>query len=278
MVLGGSGFLGLGLLDRLGIDGTAVGTYLRGKNRDGLREWLRLDISAKDDVLSAVRSVAPTVIINAAHRQNDWNATATGAANAAIAAESIGAHFVQISSDAVFSGADGPYRESAPPDPITPYGAAKAAAETAVRAILPSATIIRTSLIIGDNGASEHERLTHAAVRGESVLYRDDRRCPIHVSDLAEAIKELALRHEPGIFHIAGPDAISRYELGRLIAERDGLDPDRIKSANRADLRHPGPHDVRIDSTASRSILRTRIRGAREFARSSRLQPPSHCR
>ncbi|PZG12195.1 sugar nucleotide-binding protein, partial [Nonomuraea aridisoli] len=156
--------------------------------------------------------------------------------------------------------------EPCPPDPITPYGAAKAAAETAVRAVLPEAVIARTSLIVG-GGASVHERLVRALAAGAGggrVLFTDDVRCPVHVRDLASALLEAA--GEPGgVLHVAGADAVSRYELGVLIARRDGLDPARLPSGRRADAGVPGPVDVRLDCAASQERLATRLRGAREF-------------
>ncbi|MEU5900360.1 sugar nucleotide-binding protein [Streptomyces venezuelae] len=72
---------------------------------------------------------------------------------------------VHESSDAVFSGGRSPYAESSRPGPVSPYGAAKAAAETAVRLIAPGAVAARTSLIVG-NGDSEHERLVHGLIQG----------------------------------------------------------------------------------------------------------------
>ena len=69
----------------------------------------------------------------------------------------------------------------------------KAAAETAVRGITPTAVIARTSLIIG-NGDSQHERHVHALAAGAvtGALFTDDVRCPVHVTDLASALLELA--------------------------------------------------------------------------------------
>lgn len=266
MVFGGSGLLGRELLQKLTIRDTAVATYLRGERRDGLAiKWVRSDVTDLSAVVAAVRSARPTVIINTAYRQNDWDATATGAANVATAAAESGAHLVHISSDAVFSGEESRYQEKARPYPITPYGAAKAAAETSVRAVLPAASIVRTSVIIGEHGDSEHERRARAAARDDGVLFRDDVRCPVHVSDLAEAVLELADGRESGIFHAAGADEVSRYNLGRMIAIRDGFDPGSITSGYRADLPTPGPINVRLDSTWTQSLLRTRLRGAEEF-------------
>jgi len=79
----------------------------------------------------------------------------------ALAAAAAGTRLVHVSSDAVFSGTAPSHDGAHPPDPLTPYGAAKAAAETAVKGITLGAVIARTSLIIGD-GDSQHGRLVHA--------------------------------------------------------------------------------------------------------------------
>lgn len=173
---------------------------------------------------------------------------------------------MHVSSDAIFSGADVHYDESALPDPVTPYGAAKAAAETAVCLLHPGAAVARTSLIIGDGG-SAHERTVHELASGtrEGVLFTDDVRCPVHVSGLAAALWEFALTDATGVFHLAGPDAVSRFTLGILVARRDGLDPALLPADRRADSSLPGALDVRLDSRATQRRLSTPIRGVREF-------------
>jgi dTDP-4-dehydrorhamnose reductase len=171
-----------------------------------------------------------------------------------------------VSSDAVFSGASVRYNENCVPDPTTPYGAAKAAAETAVKGITPTAVVARTSLIVGDGG-SLHEKLVHALAAGTTtgVLFTDDMRCPVHVSDLAAALLELAESPYSGVHHVAGADAISRYELGVLIARRDRLNEAALAMGRRADTDLPGPVAVRLDCAMTQRRLATRLRGAREF-------------
>lgn len=136
----------------------------------------------------------------------------------------------------MFSGARVHYEESRLPDPIAPYGAAKAAAETRVLAVHPEAAVARTSLIIGD-GRSVHERLVHEQAAGTSdgTLFTDEIRCPVHLADLAAALLELAPGNCSGIHHVAGPDVVSRHELGVLTARRDGLDASRLPTGLRAD-------------------------------------------
>jgi dTDP-4-dehydrorhamnose reductase len=87
----------------------------------------------------------------------------------------------------------------------------------------------------------------------------------VHVTDLASALLELAASAHAGVCHVAGPDAISRYELGVLIARRDGLDPAALPAGLRAATGLPGPVDVRLDSTKTQARLATQLRAARDF-------------
>jgi dTDP-4-dehydrorhamnose reductase len=220
------------------------------------------DAAAVDALVAAVR---PDAVVHTAYVQSDWHVTATGSAHLAVAVARHGVRTVLVSSDVVFSGADRVYAESAPPDPITAYGAAKAAAETVALAVCPDAVVARTSLILGD-GRSPHERLVHELARGgDGALFEDERRCPVHVADLAAALVELAGNDVAGVLHVAGADGMSRLELGRLIAWRDGLDADVLRGTTRALAQVAGPVDVRLDSSLAATVLETRLRGAREF-------------
>ena len=267
LVIGGTGLLGRRITRQAQLAGhSVVASFYASVPPATDIDWRKLDIRRPDDVTALALSVRPDAIINAAYRKSDWETTADGAANVAVAAVAAGARLVHVSSDAVFSGAAPSYDEMRQPDPVTQYGAAKAAAETAVKGITPAAIIARTSLIIGD-GDSPPERLVHAVASGASagVLFTDEVRCPVHVTDLASALLELAATPHAGVCHVAGGDAISRYELGLLIAARDGLDPAALPSGLRAATGPPGALDVRLDSTKTQARLITRIRGAREF-------------
>ena len=130
------------------------------------------------------------------------------------------------------------------------------AAERAVLDTCADAVVARTSLILGD-GASQHEELVGRLVAGaDGGLFEDERRCPVHVEDLARALVELAEGALQGVLHVAGADGMSRYELGRLIARRDGLDPDALRATTRAALAVPRfPVDVRLDSSLAGRVL-----------------------
>ncbi|MEU2354350.1 sugar nucleotide-binding protein [Streptomyces misionensis] len=269
LIIGGSGYLGAELVRQAVSAGLhpAATFHSRPGDDDGTT-WHHLDLRDPLRLEEVLDTVAPAVVINATSSGADWAVTADGGIRLAQAAADRGIRLVHVSSDAVFSGTGRDcYDESCLPDPLTPYGAAKAAAETAVRLLCPhTAAIARTSLIIG-NGRSEHERLVHTLADGtrQGALFTDDIRCPVHVTDLAAALWEIAQSDAAGVFHLAGPDALSRYELGELIARRDGLDLARLPSARRSDTGLPGGLNVRLDSRTTQRRLRTRLRGAREF-------------
>jgi dTDP-4-dehydrorhamnose reductase len=106
----------------------------------------------------------------------------------------------------------------------------------------------------------------HALARGaDGALFEDERRCPVHVTDLADALVELAGNGVTGVLHVAGAEGMSRLELGRLIARRDGLDAAALRGTTRALAKVAGPVDVRLDSSLAATVLETRLRGAREF-------------
>ncbi|HEY5456244.1 MAG TPA: sugar nucleotide-binding protein [Acidothermaceae bacterium] len=267
LVVGGSGFLGLEITRQaqLASHNVLATFHKRAPTVSGVA-WRMVDIRRRDDVMALALQARPDIVINAAYRQSDWATTADGAIHVAVAAAAVDARLVHVSSDAVFSGTAARYVESDLPDPTTPYGAAKAAAETAIKGITPAAIIARTSLIIGD-GNSPHERFVHALASGAvgGVLFTDDVRCPVHVSDLARALLELAASPAVGVQHVAGADPISRHELGLLIAKRDGLDPSALPAGLRATANIAGPLDVRLDCTTTQARLTTRLRGARDF-------------
>ncbi|MFF1648517.1 SDR family oxidoreductase [Streptomyces sp. NPDC058240] len=267
LIIGGSGFLGNELIRQARAAGhTTAATYATMPGDTSQAEWYALDLRDAGRLDAVMAEVRPHLVVDASSGKADWATTAEGPVRIAMAAAKCGSRLVQVSSDAVFSGARVHYDETCLPDPITPYGAAKAAAETGVLVVHPEAVVARTSLIIG-YGRSVHERLVHELAAGthNGALFTDDIRCPVHVADLAAALLELASGDAAGIHHLAGSDALSRHELGTLIARRDNLDASRLPTGLRARSTHRGALDVRLDSRATQRNLRTTLRGARQF-------------
>ena len=225
-----------------------------------------LDITDRAAVLAYVMAYRPSVVVNCAYRNGSWAICADGAAYIAVAATAVGARLIHLSTDALHAGRRAPYLDADPPTPVHTYGAAKAAAETAVAAIDPSAALVRTSLIIGDHRSKQITlALDLATGRRDGALFTDEFRCPVAVQDLAAAVLDLAAGDYAGLINVAGPQAMSRAEMGRLVARRHGLDPYRIPTCTIAEGGLGArPANVVLDSSRAAAILKTRIRPAIE--------------
>jgi dTDP-4-dehydrorhamnose reductase len=254
LVVGASGYLG-GEVARLA---SAAGHDVTGTSSADL------DITDRSAVSGLVRHVRPDLVVNCAARMDSWTVCADGAANVALAASAHGARLVHLSTDALHAGRSAPYLDDDEPSPVHRYGAAKAAAETAVAAIDPGAVIVRTSLIIGDDRSKQITlALDLITGRRSGALFSDEIRCPVAVQDLAAAVLELAASGYAGRINVAGPEALSRADLGRLVAARHGLDPAAVPVRTIAEGGLGArPADVRLDSSRAFGLLHTTLRPA----------------
>jgi dTDP-4-dehydrorhamnose reductase len=114
-------------------------------------------------------------------------------------------------------------------------------------------TIIRTSLMISTSPLDPTSRRVADRLRaGEPVtLYVDELRCPMGVQDLALQLWEIAGLPEgtrQGVWHLCGPEVMSRYALGLLIAAHEHLDANLIIPAQASSSPERRPRDVRLVS------------------------------
>jgi dTDP-4-dehydrorhamnose reductase len=291
LVVGGSGFVGRHVARRaLALGVSVVGTYVHSPAGIEGVDWRRLDITDSGAVGTLVDSVGPVAIISTAFAAApslsslspaaNWMPNAVGAVNVAKAATAANARLVHVSSDAVHTGRPELIDDAEPPSPTYPYGAAKAAAELTIATIHPDAAMTRVSLINSDGSAtgelSPRERfmLDLAAGRASGILFTDDIRRPIAVTDVADALLELAMGISGGgsiesgtfrgLINLAGSDDVSFYDLGMLVARRHGLDPSALRASTIAESGVSRPGVVRLDATLAGKLLRTRLRGIRE--------------
>ncbi|MCW3844761.1 sugar nucleotide-binding protein [Micromonospora yasonensis] len=264
LVVGASGFLGAEVCRQAVAAGqSVVGTYHSAAVAVPGVAARRLDVTDRAAVRALLAEVRPDAVISTPYRYDDWTVTADGAAHVAYASAEVGARLVHLSSDALHGGRPEPYGDDEVPTPIFPYGAAKAAAETVVRAVDPGAVLVRTSLIVGEG--SKQIQLCRDALAGRMSLFTDEVRCPIDVTDLAAAVLELAASDYAGPLNVAGPDAVSRAELGLLVARHLGLDPGALKTTTAIAAGVRRPAEVRLDSSRAAGLLRTRLRGVTEL-------------
>lgn len=213
----------------------------------------RVEVRDAGAVLALLRRVRPDVVVHTAYRQEEPDVNTVGSENVARAAAAIGARLVHLSTDVVFDGRKGaPYVEDDLLTPLTAYGRSKAEAELLVAAAHPKALLVRTSLLYGGPRPSKHEL---AARDPEATWFADEVRCPVQVTDLAQALLELAALDLAGPLHVAGAEAVSRAELAELFAGQP------VRSAPAPPAR---PLDCSLDSSCAQVLLETRLRGVRE--------------
>jgi dTDP-4-dehydrorhamnose reductase len=131
--------------------------------------------------------------------------------------------FVFFSTDLVFDGRKGNFTETDAVNPLHIYGESKAAAEQIVLRN-PRHTVVRTSLNggvsrAGNRGFNEGLRLAWQAGRGVN-LFTDEFRSPVFAGETARAVWELVNQRCAGLFHVAGAEKLSRWQIGQLIAAR----------------------------------------------------------
>ena len=167
--------------------------------------------------------------------------------------------FVFFSTDLVFDGRKGNYDDTDAVNPLHLYGETKAAAE---QIVLKNSrhTVIRLSLNggtsrAGNRGFNEDLRLAWQAGR-EMKLFTDEFRCPIFAGETARAVWELVNQSRTGLFHVAGAEKLSRWQIGQLIAARWPRLNSKITPGLAANVPNPPrPLDTSLNITKVQKVL-----------------------
>ncbi len=174
-----------------------------------------------------------------------------------------------FSTDLVFDGRVGNYDETAPVSPLGVYGETKFAAEKIVLAN-PRHLVIRTALNGGTSPAGDrgfNEQLRRAFAEGRTLkLFTDEFRCPIPAVVTAQGVWELTAQGRAGLYHLAGSERLSRWQMGRLIAARwPQLHPKIETASTRNHQGAPRPADVSLNCAKVQKILSFRLPGLSEW-------------
>lgn len=273
LVTGAAGFVGRRLVGRAPDHVEVVGTWRR-QRPPGAVPAHRVDLADRAATMALVERLAPDVVVHTAYATADLGrdvvATTTHVADATAAS---GAALVHLSSDVVFSGEDAPYAEAAPPSPVSAYGRAKAAAEAEVAVAVPDAAVVRTSLVLDPDSDDPRMRwVADALAAGRPVdLFVDEVRMPVHRDDLVDGIWRLLARprrDRAGAWHLVGPEALSRWDLGTLVARRVGADRGALRAVpSPRDVDDPRPRDLRLAHDRAREAIGWAPRAVAELYR-----------
>jgi dTDP-4-dehydrorhamnose reductase len=211
-----------------------------------------MDICDPQAIDAVIRRVKPWAVINAAgyvrvdaaetDREACWRDNVDGPVNLAASCRRHRLPIVTFSSDLVFDGAAGrPYTEDDTPAPLNVYGAAKAEAERRVLDISPEALVIRTSAFFGpwDNYNFATIALRTVARRAPFRAASDYVVSPTYVPDLVNALLDLLIDSERGIWHLANDGSVSWLEFGRMVTRAAGLPEELIEPCSWRDIWQP---------------------------------------
>lgn len=259
----GSGLLGSDVIQVLGKDhDNVIGTYIaRPKNGS-----VKLDITDREEVFRTVRELKPEQIVHTAAMTNVDGCedrmdealaiNATGTKNVADAAREAGSKLIYVSTDFVFDGRKGMYREDDPVNPISFYGYSKLLGEY-YTIMTPGYAIARTGVVFG-NARQNYVSWVRDSLKNNVKIkvVTDQYNSPTLSIDCAEAIAVIIKNDATGIFHTAGSERVSRYEFAQKIAGHYGLDGSLIEPITSAALsqkaRRPG--DSSLDTAKIRSL------------------------
>lgn len=256
LIFGASGQLGSELMK---IIPEATGLYHIGSENN-----LSVDITNFVQIEDIILKKRPNVIINAAaltnvdkcetelRIANDINAESVR--HIARAAAVTKSYLVQVSTDYVFDGTEGMYKENSVPNPINFYGLSKLLGDWAAQSYDYS-LIVRTSGVFGIK--SNYPRFVLSQLRdGKEIKAIRSFYSPIHARLLAGAILELIELRKTGVVNVSGP-RISRYNLATKIAERLSVPTDKIKEIELTEMKWPAkrPYDSSLDNTLSRRLI-----------------------
>ena len=186
--------------------------------------------------------------------------------------------FVFFSTDLVFDGRQGNYRETDATNPLNIYGETKVVAEAAVLQN-PRHLVVRTSLNGGvskTGGRAFNEQLRQSlAAAGQGMkLFTDEFRCPIPAAETARAVWELAEKKCAGIYHVAGAEKLSRLQIANLLRPRWPEINTKIESGSARDFAGPPRAlDTTLDISKVQSVLSKPLPALSEWLAANRSEP-----
>jgi len=245
-IIGVNGLIGGALYRVFSQKGYAV----FGADKDVTRnDFAFVDITNKDSVEKEMKKIQPDVLLlTAALSHVDYceefpeeseMVNIQGLLNILNAIDQEKTTLVYFSSDYIFDGVQGPYKEDDTPSPLNVYGKQKLMAEQLIAKRLKNYLIVRTTWVYGPEIQEKNFALSlQKRLQGtEQVKVPFDQiGSPTYSENLADIIEELVRKEKKGTYNIAGPELIDRYSFAREICNVFGLSEQRLVSVSTVQL------------------------------------------
>lgn len=264
LITGSNGLLGQKIVDLCLAKQIEFLATSSGANRNSKcpeRAYQVLDITDEEHIQTVLAQYQPTHVIHTAAMTNvdqcELHPEACDLVNRqavlmlAKCCQKLGIHFQLLSTDFVFDGLAGPYTESDQPNPLSVYARSKVEGENIVQQLEGlSYSIVRTIIVYGRGEQLSRSNLIlwakEALEKGEPLQIVDDQfRAPTWANDLAWACVRICELDQTGMFHIAGPETLSIYQIVERVAAYYQLPMTQVSKLSSATLQQPAkrpPH------------------------------------
>ena len=235
----------------------------------------KLDICNKNAVSKAFQRIKPEAVVHAAALTNvdkcdedmdlAWYVNVEGTKNILESSELHNAFLVYVSTDYIFSGEEGMYKEADKPKPINHYGQTKLEGEELVKASKIKWCVARPSVIYGSTPAAGKVNfalwvLNKLKNKESTRIITDQWVSPTLNTNLAEMILEIMERNLTGIYHLAGATPLNRYEFATRIAETFQLDKSFVSPVKSSDMKWLAkrPRDTSLNVEKASNTLKNK--------------------
>ncbi|HNR18979.1 MAG TPA: SDR family oxidoreductase [Bacteroidia bacterium] len=273
LITGSNGLLGQKLIYALRSrnDITLIATA-KGVNRTKEKSgyvYEELDITNPEMVMNVLMSHNPDCVINTAAMTNvdacEQNKAECRKLNVDAvtyltnACKKTNAHFIHLSTDFVFDGENGPYKEDDKTNPLSFYAQSKLDSEKIVEQNSLAWTIIRTIIIYGvvdDLQRSNVVLWTINSLRDKKKIsvISDQQRSPTLAEDLADACIQAAIKKQTGLYHVSGKNIMTILESVQQTADFFGLDKSFIKPITTAELNQAAKRPLKTGFIIDKAI------------------------
>lgn len=245
LITGGSGFVGQNLAEFFARRCPVVTTYLNSHAAHASHaQSIQLDVRDSEATLDAFERVAPDAVIHAAgnknvrfcedHPDEAYRVNAEGTRNVARACRRVGAKLLYLSTDLVFGGVDGNYKETDDPRPASVYGKTKLEGERlALEELGDEAAVCRSGGIYGRRSPLLSWLAAELCAGRVVDCFVDVFNTPTYAENLAEMFEAVIAKRLKGVFHTAGRERVSRFDFFRSYALAFGLDLNLLAPASR---------------------------------------------
>ena len=283
LVIGGGGQLGSKIIEQSRETHEIYATYLTNPPQLSPSKIFTVDKTDKSSIQSLVKKIKPDVVIDTAaihnvdyceiNKEQAHTVNVDGTKNIAEACNLIGAKMVFVSTDYVFKGKSGYYKETDVPFPVNYYGQSKLDGENAIKKVCANYCIARTSVIY--SWVSTQSTVTTSGKplnfamwaneklsRGEQLnIVNDQYGSPTLADHIAQTLLKISEKDFRGLYHVAGKTRINRYDFVFRLAEKMGYDPALIKSVSSSSLKQKAerPMDSSLNVAKIEGMLKTRM-------------------